>query len=219
MNIFKYLFKGKEKITTLSNSKLLKDIFFNDEEFQFNIVFIHHFKYKDYIALKRDELKYNLNFSKGFDSILLAINCPSVSEYKILEDGKYEFKNKTGFLGLPSYSNIIELFPLLSVYCYQSNDTNDLFNKIVESRNAQLIRFGETLKSDVSLDKINELINLLNLQETNPNIDIEKLDMSKLNINVLVLNSSVYETFYKNLIDKEFEKEIIEKAEIKFKKQ
>jgi len=219
MNLFKYLFKKKEKAVMISNSKLLEDIFFNDEEFQFNIVFIHHFKSKDYIALKSDDLKYNLNFSKGLDGLLFAFNCESVSEYKILDNGEIEFKYKTGFLALPAYTHVIELFPLLSIYCYQSNSFSDLLNKITKSKNAQLIKFGEVLKSKVNLDKVKELISLLNLQESNPNIDIDNLDMSKLNKNVLVLNPSIYELLYKKIVTKEFENEIIEKAKIKFKKQ
>lgn len=219
MNLFKYIFKKKEKAVIIPNSKLLEDIFFNDEEFQFNIVFIHHFKSKDYIALKCDDLKYNLNFSKGLDGLLVAFNCESVSEYKILDNGEIEFKYKTGYLGFPAYTHIIELFPLLSIYCYQSNNFGDLLNKITQSRNAQLIKFGEILKSNVNLDKVKELISLLNLQESNPNIDIDNLDMSKLNKNVLVLNHSIYELLYKKIVTKEFENEIIEKAKIKFKKQ
>jgi len=183
------------------NQMNLENIFKSNKVFREKIIFIHYAKSKNYIAAKSDDLLFALGFSKGIDSIPICISTTqSVKGYSTNENGEIEYEFGSGFLGLPTYLNIVELFPLLSKYCYKSMDSSELLLRMKDSKNGQLLAFRDTLIAKANPNKLNELVKLLNEPEANPDISGNE-NIS--NLDILVLNKGAYERIFKDLITEE----------------
>lgn len=177
----------------------LKYHFLLDLTFQQRIIEINVHKSENYIAQHADDFLLSLGFSKGLKSIPIAIKTTNlVAKHKVSDKGEYQFETITGFLGLPRYLNIITLMPLLSKHCYQANDIDNLFKKIYDSDNSQLLCFASTLKNRCDNEVINELVTFVNRQEINPNITEFNIDLSKLKKLTLSLNKFAYDNIFKN---------------------
>jgi len=182
----------------------LQELFINDKDFQKDIIFLHFVKSKEYIASKTNDLLYALDFSKGRDSIPLAILITkSVIDFKVDTSGEINFTYKKSVFGLPSITNIIELFPLLSKYCYKPIDANHLLSLMENSNNGQLLAFGQSLRNHVHPNKIEELVEVLNKPESNPNIQELNFNVNELDKTLLVLNVMAYENIFKKYITEE----------------
>ena len=183
------------------NNMNLEGIFNEDKEFREKIIFLHYAKSENYIAAKKDDLLFALGFSKGLDSIPICVSTTqSVKSYSMNAAGEIIYDYNSGFLGLPTYLNIVNLFPLLSQYCFGAKDCVEILRKMKESKNGQLLAFGDSLMRRASPDKLDELVNILNMPESNP--EIENLEKSP-NKDILVLNQRAYDKFYKKLITEE----------------
>lgn len=200
-------FRAKAYIETYTKNEInmnIQELFMSDADFRKNIIFIHFAKSKDYIASKSDDLMFALGFSTGMDSIPVAVAVTnSVENYKIEDDGVIKFSFKSDYLGLPSTTNFVELFPLLSKYCYKPKDSNHLLKLMDNSTNGQLLAFAQILRDHVHPNKINELVTILNKPEANPNIMETSLNINDLDKNVLVLNSMAYENIFRKYITEE----------------
>lgn len=200
-------FRAKAYIETKTKIEInmsLQELFINDKDFQQKIIFIHFVKSKDYIASKANDLLFALGFSKGMNSIPVAIAITqSVIDFKVDTSGKIDFSYKRNFLGLPSITNIVELFPLLSKYCYKPTDSNHLLSLMENSNNGQLLAFGQTLRKRVEPKKLEELVEILNKPESNPNIQESSININELDKNLLILNLMAYENIFKKYITEE----------------
>lgn len=171
-------------------------------DFQKKIIYIHYAKSQNYISSKADDLLFALGFSKGMDSIPICVaTTQSVKDYSINEAGEIAFVYNTGFLGLETFTNIVELFPLLSRHCYTPINNEDLIERISTSKNGQLLAFGKNLNAKASPDKINELVKVLNEPESNP--EIGNFEFNTINKDILVLNREAYERIFQALITEE----------------
>ncbi|MBO0593123.1 hypothetical protein I2486_17105 [Cellulophaga sp. E16_2] len=201
-----YPFSAKKYIENnikAENSNMEK-LFLEDKNFRENMIFIHYAKSENYIALKASDMLMNLGLSKGMDSILMAISRTQiVDNYSIDNSGKINFSFKSGFLGLPSYLNIIVLFPILAKHCFQPKNKEHLMEMIKNSENGQLLAFGQSLKEKTSQKKIDELVALMNKPESNPNIQENNIDVNNCDKNILALNSFAYENIFKKFITPE----------------
>jgi len=185
-------------------SKNMKELFLEDKIFRENIIFIHYAKSKNYIAGKADDILMALGFSKGMDSILMAISTTQeVENYSIDDSGKINFSYKSGFLGLPSYLNIITLFPHLSKHCFQPKNRENLLRMMENSENGQLLAFGQSLREKTNPNKIDELVSILNKPESNPNIQEIDIDAKNADKNILAINPFAYQNIFKKYITEE----------------
>ncbi len=180
----------------------IKQLFYSDKDFQEKIIYIHYAKSQNYIASKADDLLFALGFSAGIDSIPICVSTTqSVKDYSISESGDITFSFNSGFLGLETYTNIVELFPLLSKHCYKPLSNTDLIEKMLNSKNGQLLAFRKNLLEKSSPEKLNELVEVLNKPESNPGIS--NLENETINKDIIVLNKEAYEKIFKNLITEE----------------
>jgi hypothetical protein len=179
----------------------IRELFLSNKDFREKIIFLHQKKSKDYLATKAQDLLFALDFSKGMDSIPICISTTkSVKSYSINNLNEITYNFNSGFLGVPKYLNIVELFPLLSEYCYLSKNNDELLNRMLESKNGQLLAFRESLIKKASTTKLNELVLLLNQPESNSEIKDIDGDVNK---DIIVLNRMAYESIFKALITDE----------------
>lgn len=199
MGIFNY-FKTKPN----NKSVDLKKLFFEDKKFREDIIFIHYAKSGDYIASRSKSLLEEFNFSKGRDSLLMAlIQTIPVKTYSIDNSGAIQFVYETGFMGLKAPVRIINLFPLLIKHCYKPKNVEDLKIMLSNSENGTLLSFLQSLNNEISSAKVNELVDLLNKPESNPNIQEIDFKTNDINKNILILNPFAYENIFKKFITSE----------------
>ena len=167
--------------------------FEKDKQFRKDIISFHHDKSLEYIALRKDDIIFKLGLSAGMDSVPMAI----ATTPKINSNSQGQPHQETGFLNLPTYTNIIELFPLLTQFCYQPKNIDDLYQKMNESGNHQILALRDNLQSRCSPKKLEELVVLLNRAESAPkNINPDKIE----NFSIAALNPIIYMKYLKNYI-------------------
>ena len=199
-NCGNYLING-EKIFKPAN---LNYHFLLDIPFQQRIIKLHVLKSQDYIAKHADDFLLSLGFSKGFKSIPLAIKTTSlVSSHKVSDNNEYLFEQITGFLGLPTYLDIITLMPLLSKYCYQAKNIDDLFSKMHHSNDSQILCFSQTLTKTCDNNVINELVSFVSRQEINPNITEQNINLRQLKKLTISLNTFAYVNIFSKFTTQE----------------
>lgn len=202
-NCGNYLKSGEKKLKIAD----LKYHFLLDIPFQQRIINLHVLMSENYIAKYASDFLSAFGFSKGFRSVPVAITTtPLVTSHKISDNNQYLFEQIKGFMGIPRYLNIIILVPLLSNYCYQARNVDDLFAKMDNSNNSQIICFSQTLAKTCDNNLIHELVSFVNLQEINPNITEQTINLQKLKKLTISLNSFAYDNIFSNFTTRQMVK-------------
>ena len=183
-----------------SNFKLF---FENDKLFQKRTIFFHFAKNEGYISSQNREILPLLNFTLGTAGIPTIIYLTKKVEKHELIHNEIKFTYTTDILGLKRFPGIIELFPLLSTYCYKPTSAEHLLSLMQISDNGQLLEFLYLLKKYSDKRHINELVELLNKPESNPNIQESDIDVNTADKNILILNYGAYENIFKKYITNE----------------
>ena len=167
----------------------------------------------EYQAIESDRLIINLPLTKGINGIPTAIiSSYSTISYSKSSANKFEFQFEEGILG-PSFSprlvSPIILFNLLIEYCFGAKDKNDLFTKMYNTRNPNLVYFANRLETEF-YEATDELVALLNSAELNPKITIDDITYGKTNPNILILNPYITKNIFKrelisNMIAEKYE--------------
>lgn len=171
-----------------------------DQAFRNRIIKLHKEKNQDFIAQNADNYLLNLGFSKGMDSIPVAVKTTNlVSSHKWNESGELVFENITGFMNLPRYLDIITLLPLLSKFCYKSVNIQDMLYRMATSHDNQLVCFRQVIEKRCSQTALQELVGLLQKQEMNPDMTVSTVDMKQFNKVLISLNRIAYERIFSQM--------------------
>ncbi|MFA6084244.1 hypothetical protein [Mucilaginibacter sp.] len=127
-------------------------------------------------------------------------------------NGVYEFKFKSGFLGLASKAPFKLLFNEIIKVGFSAIDIDDMYEKFYSSKNPLLVNLSERFKDyDISVSK--QLYEFIHRQECNPQKDwtFSELRTGNWNYNLLALNEKVWDTaFDKKYINEIFHEEKVD---------
>lgn len=180
-----------------------KLFFENDKLFQKRTIFFHLAKNEGYISSQEREILPLLNFTLGTSGIPTIIYLTKKVEKHEVILNEIKFTYTTDMLGLKRFPGIIGLFPLLSTYCYKPASAEHLLSLMEISDNGQLLEFFNLLKKHSDKRHINELVELLNKPESNPNIQESDIDVNTADKNILILNYGAYENIFKKYLTNE----------------
>lgn len=184
----------------IENKNEFKRFFENDKIFQKHIIFFHLSKNENYIISVKNEILKNLKFTLGMKGIPIIISLTKkVIKHEFVDD-EIKFTYEEGFLGLNPTISIVDLFPLLSKYCYKPQNGNHLLTLMQNSNNGQLLEFFQKIRENSAEENINELVILLNKPESNPNIQESDINIESMDKNILVLNYGAYTNIFKKYI-------------------
>jgi hypothetical protein len=194
-----------KKINKMDPIKLL---YHSNPEFAKDILHLHFFRTTSYYDSRmKDFLRLKIS-----GDLKMAFFMIDYAESYSFENGKYVFKLKTRFLGLPYPIPFPLLFNELIQNAHDAADIENMFNKFYSSEKATLIRFAEQFKSK-NIVISSELFDFIKRKECDPkhNWEINEIISGEWNYTLLTLNQRVWETaFDKTYLNNIFQREKVE---------
>lgn len=171
----------------------IRSLYINSPEFVRNILHLHFFNTTIYYESKMDPSKLEIS-----GQLNLHLRMMRYATSFTFENGNYNFEmKKGGMLGIPSAIRFPLLFNLIINQCSSSKDIDDMFYKLYNSENANLVQLAEQFKNK-DIGQCRELYDFIKRKECNTELtwQISEIQTGTWNYTLLALNNTFWETAF-----------------------